>query len=221
MVNGKSFADVGGLWGTVNETVCLASKSGAKNVTMIDVQPANSIYWPAFRERCKEFGVKEYNEIIADLCDNNNVTLIKKFDIVHCSGILYHVSDPICFIRNIALLSKEYFIIGSMLIPEKIETKKGTLHTPVGTSHCVPLLDKKTKDILIEHFNSLNVKVGGINAPKPEFISQIDFKIRTGPWWYLFTAETMKNMVELFGFEVLDSSISNQGAQNLLCKIKK
>ena len=67
----------------------------------------------------------------------------------------------------------------------------------------------------------MNVKVGGINAPKPEFISQIDFKIRTGPWWYLFTAETMKNMVELFGFEVLDSSISNQGAQNLLCKIKK
>ena len=97
---------------------------------MIDVQPANSIYWPAFRERCKEFGVLEYNEIIADLCDNNNVTSIKKFDIVHCSGILYHVSDPICFIRNIALLSKEYFIIGSMLIPEKIENqKRNTTHS--------------------------------------------------------------------------------------------
>ena len=40
VVAGKSFADVGGLWGTVNEKVSVAHAYGARALTMIDVSPA-------------------------------------------------------------------------------------------------------------------------------------------------------------------------------------
>ncbi len=38
---GKSFAEVGGLWGTVNEQVTVAAAAGATATTMIDVAPSD------------------------------------------------------------------------------------------------------------------------------------------------------------------------------------
>ena len=42
---GKSFADVGGLWGTVNEKVSVAHTHGARALTMIDVSPPDTELW--------------------------------------------------------------------------------------------------------------------------------------------------------------------------------
>jgi hypothetical protein len=42
-VQGKSFAEVGGLWGTVNERVTVAARCGAAETAMIDVIPRTMI----------------------------------------------------------------------------------------------------------------------------------------------------------------------------------
>ena len=42
VVRGRSFADVGGLWGTVNEKVSVAAQAEARSVAMIDISPAGS-----------------------------------------------------------------------------------------------------------------------------------------------------------------------------------
>jgi len=36
-VQGKTFVDVGRLWGTVNEKVSVAAKAGARETSMIDI----------------------------------------------------------------------------------------------------------------------------------------------------------------------------------------
>src|SRR5437868_5978147 len=67
---GRSFAEVGGLWGTVNEQVTVAAKGGAREVTMIDIAPdtgPEGYLWDRFRERCQQEGVKDYHCIRADL----------------------------------------------------------------------------------------------------------------------------------------------------------
>lgn len=51
VVAGKSFADVGGLWGTVNEKVSVAHAHGARTLSMIDVSPPDSELWVLFEER--------------------------------------------------------------------------------------------------------------------------------------------------------------------------
>ena len=35
----KSFVDVGGLWGTVNERVSVAHAAGARELAMLDISP--------------------------------------------------------------------------------------------------------------------------------------------------------------------------------------
>lgn len=219
VVKGKTFADIGGLWGAVNETVTIASLSGASEVTMVDVQAAGSKWWVAFDERCAEYGVDNCKKVVSDVLDDSQRKNLGKFDVVHCSGIVYHVADPISFIINISLLAREYFVIGSMLIPERIENEEGLLITPPGTFRCVPLLGESEKRIIAAHYDKLKVKIGGVNNPAPSFLHPVTKKVRTGPWWHLFTAETMIDICKLCGVEIVETHITAQGAQNILCRI--
>lgn len=218
LVAGKSFADIGGLWGTVNETVTIAARAGASETTMVDIQPEGSKWWQAFHDRCAEEGVSGYNCRVFDICDFANLDDLGKFDIVHCAGILYHVSDPVALLRNISYIAREYFIIGSMLIPEEIDNEAGQLKTPRGTSRCVPLLGECERRIIARHFSDQNITIGGINGPTPVFVESNSYQVRTGPWWYLFTAETMQAMCTLCGADIVKTATTRQGAQNILCR---
>ena len=48
LVKDKTFADVGGLWNTINEKVTVASLAGARDVTMIDLMDYKSHWWDKF-----------------------------------------------------------------------------------------------------------------------------------------------------------------------------
>lgn len=63
----KTFAEVGGLWGTVNETVSTALQFGAREATMIDIQPLGNHTWTRFHERCAELGVSGYHSVVGGL----------------------------------------------------------------------------------------------------------------------------------------------------------
>lgn len=218
---GRSFADIGGLWGAVNETVTIASHAGASAVTMVDIQHENSKWWNAFHERCAGFGVTGYGAVVADICDPAQLDRVGVYDVVHCSGILYHVSDPIAFVRNLVQATREYLIVGSMLIPDRIETEHGVLETPPGMFRCVPLMDEAERRIIAAHFAAQNARVGGMGKAPEVFVDPASGRIRTGPWWHLFTARTMADICRLCGATVLKSSISRQGAQNLLCRVER
>ena len=84
---GKTFADVGGLFGTVNEMVTVAMLAGAREATMIDFQPAKNWQWPLFHERCRELGVSGYHSVVGDICNDRLVDDVGRFDVTHCSGV--------------------------------------------------------------------------------------------------------------------------------------
>ncbi len=64
---GKIFADVGGLWGTVNEKITHAVKAGALSATMIDITPQDKDLWRKFEEHAEKLGVTEYSRLTANL----------------------------------------------------------------------------------------------------------------------------------------------------------
>lgn len=218
LVAGKTFADIGGLWGTVNETVTIAARAGAAEVTMVDIQKEGSKWWQAFHARCAEKEVSDYRSVVADIRELDALKTLGTFDIVHCSGILYHVTDPIALVRNITRITREHFVLGSMLIPEVIDNAEGRLETPQGMLRCVPLLAPDERRILGRHFADRSVNVAGLTAPDPVYLDPKSGRIRTGPWWYLFTAETLQEMCRLCGAEVLKTSTMRSGAQNILCR---
>lgn len=219
-VAGKTFADIGGLWGTLNETVSIAHKGGASKCTMVDIRTDDNKWWGLFHERCNELGVSGYDSVVDDICDADVSARLGTFDMVHCSGILYHVSDPLAMIRNLVSITNEYLIIGSMLVPEHISNSKGELHVNRGVLHSIPLMKANEKEIFGEHFSSLNIKVAGLNKPDFDYISP-DNEFLTDPWWFLFTAETMVAMCEMFDLTIEESWITSQGAQNLVCRKNK
>ncbi len=212
----KSYADIGGLWGTVNETVSIAKLAGAQSAAMVDIQPMGNKWWQEFDKRCAELGVKNYENIEGNICDLDVVDKIGQFDFVHCAGIIYHVSDPIQLIKNIMSVTRERFIVSSMVIPEWIKNKHGELLSPVGTSHLIPAVGEQTRDILSEYFRGRKLADNIMGERDAASLFKPDGRVRTGPWWWLFTAETLESMCRVCGATV-EKSWSSKVSHSVMC----
>ncbi len=218
IVKDKTFVDVGGLWGTVNEQVSVAYKSGAENTTMIDIQPLNNNLWTKFDERCESLGVTGYACIEADVTNENEVKKLKSYDVVHCSGILYHLPDPLILLRNLSKITNEYLILGSTTIPKEIIVDNNKLITKGAMSYFVPSLDSEQKDFFSKHFDNEGIKVLGVNLGE-NYQWYFSDKPNYAPWWWLFTEEYIEKLLAIVRLEVIDKYESwKNKSHTFLCK---
>jgi 2-polyprenyl-3-methyl-5-hydroxy-6-metoxy-1,4-benzoquinol methylase len=104
IVSGKTFVDIGGLWGLTNEKVTSAHHAGATDVCMVDIWPPDSEWWLKFRAHCLEKGLGHVREVVTSIDNPNIIQSIGLYDIVHCSGVLYHCPNPFLTIRNLMSL---------------------------------------------------------------------------------------------------------------------
>jgi len=95
VAQGASFADIGGLWGTVNEKVSVAHRHGAGRLAMIDVSTAASPWWTAFEERRQTLGVPPVECVSADIVQLTAQSHHRQYDVVHCC-CFPHVSVLAC-----------------------------------------------------------------------------------------------------------------------------
>jgi hypothetical protein len=216
---GKSFADIGGLWGTVNETVTHAAAGGARRLMMADIQEKANPLWDAFRQRCESKGVKNVEESVVDLCQPETPAILGKFDIVHCSGIIYHVPDPFGLIVNLRKITAKNMILTSMYVPDQISNEKGTIDLSGGQALFIPALTGNAKEIAAEHFNKLEINVGGINIAETFALVNPDLTIDTGPWWWLLTPTFLRSILQLCRFEVVEEGESWAGrSYTFICR---
>src|SRR4051794_35704201 len=98
-VGGKSFLDVGCMW-SVDGALCFAAEdAGASRVTGLDVMAAT----PAFEsERARRESRVQF--VCGDLHDPG---VVEPHDVVWCSGVLYHVPDPVLALRRLRSLTRE------------------------------------------------------------------------------------------------------------------
>ena len=68
-VKDVSFADVGGLWGLVNEKITVAVQAGCRAATMIDIMPTNHRSWTEFDQRARSMGVTGYKKLQGNVDD--------------------------------------------------------------------------------------------------------------------------------------------------------
>lgn len=218
LVKDKSFADVGGLWGTVNERVSVAIKAEASEATMIDIANEESELWRKFHTRCTEFGIDDYHCISTDITEENNLEAIGTYDVVHCSGILYHLPDPLVLLQHLGIITNEYLMFGTTIIPSDINFDDESMKIEGGQVYFVPALNNMQKNFFAKHFDREGIKIMGINW-EHEFKWYVDNQPNFTPWWWLFTREYVETLLELVGFEVIDSYESwPNKAYMFLCK---
>jgi hypothetical protein len=221
VVAGRTFAEVGGLWGTVNEQVTVAAKGGAREVTMIDVAvdggPAGYL-WERFRERCRQEGIEQYRCIRADINEHSTPERVGIFEIVHCSGVIYHCPDPLLPLRQLARICSDTLILGTATIPEVVSNSAGTVTVPSGSALLAPAMNYSQKAVLGEFLLQVGAKQAiGVNYPIHSDWDLSDY----GAWWWFFTRDYVAALLRVAGFVVEDVASYWEGRATLYRARKK
>ncbi len=141
VVPGKTFADIGGIGvNSCNERITFGMQCGAKSATMVDIRPQDYYEWAVFRKKCAELGVSGYGEIPStDINDPNLYEKMGSYDVVHCTGIFYHLPSPLLAFENLAKTVDKYLIINTITIPDTITNKFGTLNYSGSLAYSFPV----------------------------------------------------------------------------------
>ncbi|MFC7399559.1 hypothetical protein ACFQU1_20310 [Chelatococcus sp. GCM10030263] len=202
-VAGLSFVDIGGLWGTVNEKVTLALAAGARSATMADMQTPGNEWWAKFEQRAKDLGYTNYDSKHVNLDDPQIQGTLGRFDFVHCSGIIYHVPSPVYTLDRLASVTTKYLLLGSMVVPEKVENQFGSLDFTGGRTVFIPGMDDQVRAIMAEHFTQSGIEIMHFNRAYSEPFRLPDGSANYGPWWWLWSPSMMIKMLEACNFRVI------------------
>ena len=198
VVRGKSFADIGGLWGTINEKVSVAARLNATKLAMIDISPEGSDLWREFHERTSGFDVEC---VSSDVCALASISTALKYDVVHCSGVLYHHPNPIFLLEALRQITGQYLILTSAVTQEHIANEFGSYDVQPSGVIFVPALNPRERKILWKYWQE---KAGAgvcYGISEPVKWDSKDF----GPWWWLPTRRAMLALAECVGFRVIES----------------
>ena len=218
VVGNKSFADIGGLWGTVNEKVSVANQYGASALTMIDVTPRGLDLWLRFEERCRRLKLPEVTCISADILNIGSILGEQQFDVVHCSGVLYHMPDPIRLLGVLRKITREYLVLASCVTGTRIHSDEGVLEVPQAALLFIPALQWRERAVIKSYWQQfvgdtakgLTSEAGGWRVG--------DF----GPWWWLPTVDALKAMCRAAGFRCEEGAhFWNNNAYVLLLSVVK
>lgn len=214
-VGGAAFADVGGLWGLVNEKITVAVKAGCRSATMIDISPIGHQLWIDFDQRARSAGVTEYRKIQGNVDDPGLADRAGTFDFVYCSGVIYHVPNPLYTLARLHALTQRFLLLGSMTVPPQVHTEAGEASFVGGRTVFLPALDARTKAILAQHFEALGIELAGITDDQYLWTSLSAY----GPWWWLWTKDTLSAMLRVAGFRVIETHETWKGrAHRIFCE---
>jgi SAM-dependent methyltransferase len=113
-VFGKSFADVGAMWNVHGAYAFHAVDVGATAVVALDLMPASHEF-----HRANAAVQQRVRFVQGDLNQSNVTDALGQFDVVFCSGVLYHVPDPLWTLGQLRRLCRHTLILGSATIPER------------------------------------------------------------------------------------------------------
>jgi len=209
LVPGQTFVDIGGIGeNSGNERISTAVKGYAAGVAMADSEPYSSLLWQTFFQIMRDQNINDFqtHELI-DVRDTYIQTKLPKFDIVHCTGVLYHIPDPITSLYNIAGLANDYLIVNTVTIPNRVKNKKGRFITDDSRAVFLPSLTEADRRVLGEHYRSkfgwdINVQAPRLGEPNPRMPYLREDGLSSYPYWWLFTQHAFRHAVQMMGFEI-------------------
>ncbi|HVU06291.1 MAG TPA: class I SAM-dependent methyltransferase [Candidatus Paceibacterota bacterium] len=183
--SGKSFADIGALWGVHGANTFAAEEAGAIRSVAVDVYPESK----EFIEAKKKRGSKV--EFIQG--DINSAETIKKIgacDVVLCAGVLYHTPDPSHMLMRLRAITKETFILNTASIPEM----KGLSNAAV----FYPFLNENQRKVW-QRGIGMQRAITGPYEPQEGYAN----------WFWGMTPSCLESLLNCAGFDVVEKYIFN------------
>lgn len=201
-VPGTDYLDVGPLFGTVNETLSVASRYSPRSLSAADIDPLDADSWEALRSHLASKNVEGVKEFSVSIDDPTIVEKTGAFDFVYSAGILYHVPSPVYTLQQYRKLTRKYFLLGSMVVPEEIENDQGRLDFSGGKLVFIPAIGEAERRVMAAHYDQYDMKIHHINATD-SWPWRHNGEPSYGPWWWLYSPSTCKRMIETAGFKVI------------------
>jgi hypothetical protein len=110
---GKSFADIGCMWGVNGEYAFLAEAAGATAVTAVDVFGPT----PEFDEKHRTRSSR-VRFVLGDITRTDTIARVGVSDVVLCAGVLYHHPSPFDLLVALRRICRETLILRTAAIPE-------------------------------------------------------------------------------------------------------
>jgi len=178
---GRSFTDVGCMWGVHGAYAFHAHARGAVAVVGFDRAPAT----PEFLARNAELG-DPVRFVRGDVNAAGVEALLGRADVVFCSGVLYHMPNPVHTLGQLHRVCKQVLILTSAIIPERAEPQAAIFF---------PYLDAEARRRLAFRGKGLRRGLDTEFAPEKEY----------GNWFWGLTPSCIRAMLRTAGFEVLEA----------------
>lgn len=180
---GKSFADIGALWGVHGANTFAAEEAGSTRSVAVDVYPET----PEFIAEKKKRGSR-VEFVHGDINSNETTQKIGQCDVVLCAGVLYHTPDPIHMLMRLRSITKETLILNTASIPER----RGMKNTAV----FYPYLSENQRAI----WNRGIGTQAGITGPYEPLAGYAN-------WFWGMTPSCIESLLNVAGFEVTERYI--------------
>jgi SAM-dependent methyltransferase len=183
---GRSFADIGGLFGIHGEVALLAEEAGATRVTLFDAGDPEYTEFPAERERRGS----RVRFVQGDLEDPASVADVGAHDIVWCAGVIYHTPNPVLQLMHLRDITRELLFLGTRTIPEVPGVPQACLY--------YPYLDDEQRLAHARPYGNTG-KGWGIGEP---FVDRP--MLGHGNFWWGITPSALRAMLRTARFEVVE-----------------
>jgi hypothetical protein len=192
---GRSFADIGCMWGVNGEYAFIAEDAGATSVTAVDVFGPT----PEFEEKRRRRGSR-VRFVLGDVTQSATLEEIGQADVVFCAGVLYHHPSPFDLLVALRRLCRETLILRTSTIPEVRGLPNAAVY--------FPMLNAESRALWNLSSLGLRHQAGITN----EFQPQEGY----GNWFWGLTPSCLESLLKTAGFRV-DFRATEAFAQTVVC----
>ena len=122
---GRTFADVGGLYGVDGDVAFRAAEAGATAATVFDGGDPT----PGFLARRERSGL-DVRLVQGDVEDPVAMAQLGPHDVVWCSGVIYHTPNPVAQLMALRSVTRELLHLGSHTMPEVPGVRNASVYLP-------------------------------------------------------------------------------------------
>lgn len=192
---GRSFVDVGCMWGVNGEYAFLAEEAGATRVVGVDVFGPTPEFEEASRARDSRV---EF--VLGDATHPDTLARIGQVDVVFCAGVLYHHPSPFDLLVALRRMCRETLILRTSTIPEVKGLPNAAVYWPMLSE-----TDRRMWDLA---GLGLGRQVGITGPFEPEE--------GYGNWFWGLSPSCLVSLLQTAGFRV-DMRATEAFAQTVVC----
>jgi hypothetical protein len=126
---GRTFLDVGAMWGIEGALSFAAARAGATAVTALDVMAPTAGF---LQQQATTPGVRFVH---GDVHDPATVAAVEPHEVVWCSGVLYHAPHPLLTLERLRSVTTRTLLLATETIPEVPGAPSACLFAPPPGTH--------------------------------------------------------------------------------------